>query len=205
MNMPAVWKELKTEFSLPEEELRASLCRATHFKQGEVATLREREAEVQQWLESRGLQAHKMYQWLTKKQKSSYGKRYAVRREEDRWRTLLAFREQAALAFPEKDVIDLRRAIRRIGRYEYGEIKELRPDEYALRDILLRLKLHPVTLHKWLLRDIVPEDIRKRLESGEITLTNAKTLFTNRERQQRAVLEIQLIETARGLVHEVLA
>jgi len=202
---PSIWKALKQDFcELEEKELRAALCRTVHAEKNEVAGLRPNEARVQQWLDARGTRPTTVYSWLTHKNKTQYAKRYTQHRLEDKWRIFTEIKSEIGNAFPDKKPEEIRKHVLRIARWEYSEIKKLSEEELILRDMILRWKIRPATLNQWLINLVVPEDIRQRIEDGTLTISQAKNIYTNKERQRRAAIEIRILEEARQLVKEVL-
>jgi len=198
------WKQLQSSFELPEQELRAALCRITHFQQGEVLNLREHEQSVANWLAERKIDAPALYR-QSRSKKSEYSRRYTETRRYDKWRLVLDIKAQLSIAFPDKTPEQIRKMIRRIGRCEYGEIQKLKPEEYPIKELLLKYKIKSATLYQWLLQTLVPDDVREKIENGTISGIQARRAIHNREIQRRAALELTLLEQARLTVKEVLS
>lgn len=198
------WKQLQGSFELPEEKLRAALCRITHYQKGEVLNLREHELHVANWLSEKGVDAQTIYR-MSRSRKSEYARRYTELRRYDKWRLVLDIKTQLSQAFPDKTLEQIRKMVRRVGRCEYGEIKEISQDEHIIKDLLIRHKVKAATVYQWLLQTLVPDDVREKMENGTISAIQASRAISNRERQRRAALELTLLEQARLVVKEVLS
>ncbi|MBS3148344.1 hypothetical protein J4219_05645 [Candidatus Woesearchaeota archaeon] len=196
------WKALQNNFELPESQLRAALCRIVHFENGEVKDLRGPEQEVHSYLAEKGLQAHQVYR-LASHRKSSYGIRYAELRAQDKWRLMLELKQRLGVMLPEKSPLEIRKTVRRIGRFYYGEIKDLTEEEQVVEDLLQKYGIKAPTLYQWLLQTLVPEELKDRMEKGEVSGIQAIRAMQNRERQRKAAVGLTLLEGARSLVKEV--
>src|SRR3989344_176221 len=148
------WKELQTNFELPETQLRAALCRIVHYEKGEVKNLRENEQNVHSWLNANNLPAHRLYQLAVRK-KSAYGIRYAEMRAQDKWRLMLEIKQHLSSLLPDKTPLQIRKIVRRVGRWQYGEIKTLTAEEQTAQDLLQKYGIKPPTLGQWLLQTLV--------------------------------------------------
>ncbi|MBS3147449.1 hypothetical protein J4219_01030 [Candidatus Woesearchaeota archaeon] len=196
------WKELQTNFELPETQLRAALCRIVHYEKGEVKNLRENEQNVHSWLNANNLPAHRLYQLAVRK-KSAYGIRYAEMRAQDKWRLMLEIKQHLSSLLPDKTPLQIRKIVRRVGRWQYGEIKTLTAEEQTAQDLLQKYGIKPPTLGQWLLQTLVPEELREGIDQGVVSSIQATRAIQNRERQRRAAIGLTLLEDARSLVKGV--
>ncbi len=203
--MATAWKELCSSFAdKSENELRAALCRISHYERSEVPDIRSGELDVQQWLSEHKVPAQKLYAQISEKKPSEYAKRYSTQRQDSKWRFFLELKARLSQVVPEAKPEEIRKMVRRVSRWEYGEVKKLSEQELEIRDIILSSAIRPATVFKWLLTGIVPDDLRDKIEQGTITLVQAGRLHLNRQHQVRAAAEIRLMESARAVVREVL-
>ena len=202
---PSLWKELRNDFSeMNLSQLRTALSRINHTNYGWIRnTLRPDEERIKEWLDSKGANAGTLFQFVSRQKRSSYAERYTEKRIHEKWRKLIEIKTELGRVLPDKSPEELRSMVHKVSRWGYGEVKNLSQEEFALRDTILRFNIKPCTLYEWMIHTIVPEDFKRNLEQGLISVSTAKRMLANRERQRKVALEVRLLEDARRLVREV--
>ncbi len=204
MEARELWQGLQQDFTeMNKAELQAVLCRAQHFQIGDVKYLRPHEERVMDWLGERGVKPSKVFQWVLRQKQSKYAERYTAKRQEEKWRRLIDFKTEMGRVLPDRTPEELRLLVRRVARWEYGEIKMLSSEEFMLRDVILRFNIKSSTLYQWLIETVIPEEFQHKIDQGLLSVYTAKRLFLNRERQRKAACEVRLLEDAQRIVQEV--
>ena len=89
--------------------------------------------------------------------------------------------------------------------YNKEEIKnrkklELTPTEMILYDFLLRNKYNPSTTYRWFLASRVPDDVKQKLQKGQISVKKAMEISYNRKRVRESNTGLLMMEEMRQIV-----
>ena len=77
---------------------------------------------------------------------------------------------------------------------------ELTQTELILYDFLLRNKYNPSTTYRWFLASRVPDDVKQKLEKGQISVKKAMEIAYNRKRVRESNFGLLMMEEMRQIV-----
>ena len=78
--------------------------------------------------------------------------------------------------------------------------RTLTPNERILYDYLLKNNLNPCTTYRWFIATRVPDDIKDKLEKGQIGQKKAMQISANRRRVKRSNKGLLMIEEIRTII-----
>lgn len=107
-------------------------------------------------------------------------------------------------------LIDLLHHIKaeRENKYYYGRKgwinskikKDLTPIEHLIKELLIKEKLNPSTVYRWLLATRIPSDIMDKLRKGMISQKKAYEIALNRRKNLRSAQSLLLMESVRDII-----
>ncbi|MEK7836143.1 MAG: hypothetical protein AAB298_08345 [Pseudomonadota bacterium] len=107
-------------------------------------------------------------------------------------------------------LIDLLHHIKaeRENKYYYGRKgwinskikKNLTPIEHLIKELLIKEKLNPSTVYRWLLATRIPSDIMDKLRKGMISQKKAYEIALNRRKNLRSAQSLLLMESVRDII-----
>ena len=78
--------------------------------------------------------------------------------------------------------------------------RELSADERVLYEFLLKNKLNPCTTYRWFIATRVPDDIKEKLEKGQIGQIKAMQIAANRRRVKESNKGLMMMEEIRTII-----
>ena len=78
--------------------------------------------------------------------------------------------------------------------------KDLTPIEHLIKELLIKEKLNPSTVYRWLLATRIPSDILDKLRKGMISQKKAYEIALNRRKNLRSSQSLLFMESVRDII-----
>jgi len=87
-----------------------------------------------------------------------------------------------------------------MGRKGWKGYRDLTLSERVLYDYLLKHNLNPCTTYRWFIATRIPDDVKEKLEKGQLSLKNAMKLSANRRRVKMSNQGLLIMEEIRTVM-----
>lgn len=136
--------------------------------------------------------------------KMEYREKYSETRRKKIFLKALKIQNDLMEIFPSKSKDEIRYMVSNCRAYLQPKGRKLKPESVIAIEYFERRGINPSTAYRWFRYLQLPEDLKFKAETGELTKEKAIEVMANNRRKEEVSINWRFLEESRRLIKEVL-